>query len=591
MRNLLGLVVAGLLVAPMAARAQDAAPKEAGKYERKSVTYINALWLMDGSVRGLPADRVAFVLDNVKKGITMSRFDYNPVPESFVTDFVNQANAVQLPPEAPRQAGFGALGSVHDPMLDSITAILERTVVPKILQAVDLNKELRAANLTSEQERNSFITDKAKNLGITMEDIQKVMNSAFIYIPLIRNFHESMKDSSYSMGFDPGIIWFRISTTGEKARAVPVVRKFTFSQGFGRLGKTYASSTGVLDYKEFAFRSAVKNAVRNLVKATQDIPEFILSGQVLEKGFMSVSFDLGKNEGVKIDDKYHIIEMMEEANGTISQKKNGWVLVTSVGDSSGKQGYKSKGQIIAGSPYTGAVVREYPRIPIDIVFKGRMFAFSNDSTRSSGNDPLFDSLKAGPMFGAGIDAQYNIGRGMGINQLFFDIGFGIGWGSVSGELHTGGLLDNPKLSSSGCMAFEGSLVKKFYFGRFALMLQPAFSYQTASVLSEKIDLLGTDTYYRASNSNVGFSANAGIEMALGAAVNVGVGAGYQLFGTSKDWDLELKTGSGGSWSKVQTFTNDLGLNYSGLTAQVYFTWSVPGLPFDPIDMVRASSGF
>lgn len=585
------------MIIPFVVRAQDSASKEAGKYERKSVTYINALWLMDESAHQLTNEQVAYVLDKVKKGISMKRFDYNPVPEPFVSDFVTQANACKFPPPAPvamAQPGFSGfgLGAAPDPMLDSITAIMERTVVPKVLEIVDLNKEIRAGNLTSEQQRNSFISDKAKTLGITMEDIDKVMNSAYVFIPLVRRVNEELKDSSYTMSFDAGIIWFRISTKGEKARAIPVVRKFTYSMGPGRQGKSYISSTGPIDYKEFAFRSATKNAVRNLIVATQEIPEFRLSGQVLETGFMNVGFDLGKNEGVKIDDKYHIVEFTEEADGKISQKKNGWVMVTSVGDSGSKQGYKSKAQVIAGSPFTGAVLSEYPRIPIDIILKGRMFAFKNDSTRSnrSQQHPMFDSVQLTNAYGAGIDAQYNIGRAMGIPQLFFDIGFGMGWGSASGSIHM--YPDNtPKITSSGCMAFEASLVKKFYMGRFALMLQPTFTYQIVTILSDKwVNINGDNEYYRVTNTNLGFAANGGLEIALGAAVNFGVGAGYQLLGPNKDWDRESKNVNGGSWGDKITSSNDVGLNYTGLTLQVYFTWSVPGLPFDPIDLVRASAG-
>jgi hypothetical protein len=560
--------------------------KEAGKYERKSVTYINALWLMDESAHRLAPEQVGVILDKVKQGITMKRFDYNPVPESFITDFVNQANSVRFPMSDFAQAQRG-WENQPDAMLDSITVVMERTVVPRILEIVDLAKEMRAGNLTSEQQRNSFMSDKAKTMGITMEDIDKVMNSAFIYIPLIRRYHEDISDSAYSVGFDAGIIWFRISTKGEKARAIPVVRKFTHSSGFGRPGQSYVTSAGVVGDREFAFRSAVKNAVRNLVSATQEIPEFRLSGQVLEQGFLNLSFDLGKNEGVKVDDKYNIVEFTEEADGTVSQKKNGWVMVTSVGDSNSKQGYKSKAQIIAGSPFTGAILSEYPRIPIDIVFKGRMFAYKTDSVVSSG---LFDSLDLSYAYGFGIDAQYNLGRYMGISQLFFDIGFGMGFGSASGKLSL--LVDQPKLSSSGCMAFEGSLVKKFYMGRFAFVLQPLFSYQTITVLSDKVsDNDGNDIYYRATNTNLGFAINGGLEIALSPAFNFGVGAGYQLMGINKDWDLEYKTGSGGSWGNKSTFTNDIGLDYTGLTAQVYLTWSVPALPFDPIDMIRANAGF
>jgi len=588
-----------LFIIPFVVQAQDVS-KEAGKYERKSVTYINALWLMDESAHQLTNEQVGYVLDKVKKAISMKRFDYNPVPESFVSDFVTQANACKFPPPAPGAMaqqgipGFG-IAAAPDPMLDSITAIMERTVVPKILEVVDLNKEMRAGNLTSEQQRNSFMSDKAKTLGITMEDVDKVMNSAYVFIPLIRRVHEELKDSAYTVSFDAGIIWFRISTKGEKAIAIPVVRKFTYSMGPGRLGKSYISSTGPIGYKEFAFRSAAKNAVRNLVVATQEIPEFRLSGQVLETGFLNVSFDLGKNEGVKVDDKYHIVEFSEEADGKISEKKNGWVMVTSVGDSSSKQGYKSKAQVIGGSPYTGAVLSEFPRIPLDLIIKGRMFAFKNDSTHTPGLSPdngLFDSLSINDAYGFGVDIQYDIGRYMGLPQFFFDIGFGMGFGSASGYLNfiPGRAATQPKLSSSQCLAFEGSFVKKFYLGRLALVLQPTFTYQIVSFNSDAINDGTDDMYYSATNSNLGFAANVGLEYALGAAVNFGVGAGYQFLGTNTSWDLESKTGSGGSWGNSTTYSNDIGLNYTGLTLQVYFTWSLPSIAFDPLDMIRASAG-
>jgi hypothetical protein len=152
------------------------------------------------------------------------------------------------------------------------------------------------------------------------------------------------------------------------------------------------------------------------------------------------------------------------------------------------------------------------------------------------------------------------------------------------------LIDDPKLSSTQCLAFEGSFVKKFYFGPLALVLQPTFTYQVVSVNSDAANNGTDDIYYSATNSNLGFAANVGLEYALGAAVNFGVGAGYQFLGTNTTWVLESKTGSGGSWGNSTTFSNDVGLNYTGLTAQVYFTWSLPSIAFDPMDMIRANMG-
>ena len=303
---------------PAVVWSQNSSSTEAGAYARKSVTYINALWLMDESVRGLHPRQVGYILDKVKQGISMPRFDYNPVPDSLLREFYR---AGKRGPVSICKRGHSTAGGT-DPMLDSISPrSWSARSSRRFVAVVDLNKEMRAAGLTSEQQRNSFIADKAKTLGITMEDVEKVMNSAYIYIPLIRGYTSQLKDSSYSTGFAAGIIWFRISAQGEKAHAIPVVKTFTYSSGFSVRDRNYATEAGMVGYKEFAFRAAVKNAARNLVVATQQIPDFRLSGQVIDKGFMGVGFNLGRREGVRVDDKYQIVEISGRFYGQPNDKE------------------------------------------------------------------------------------------------------------------------------------------------------------------------------------------------------------------------------------------------------------------------------
>jgi hypothetical protein len=590
MRTALFTLTAALLLLPSFAAAQNVSTKEAGAYARKSVTYINALWLMDESARALSPDKVALILDKVKQAVSMPRFDYNPVPDSFLGDFVAQANAVHYPyvNEAINTAG-GA-----DPMLDSIAAVMERTVVPRVLAVVDLNKELRAAGLTSEQQRNSFIADKAKTLGITMEDVEKVMNSAYIYIPLIRGYTSQLKDSSYSTGFAAGIIWFRISAQGEKARALPVVKTFTYSSGFSVRDRNYATEAGMVGYKEFAFRAAVKNAARNLVVATQQIPDFRLSGQVIDKGFMGVGFNLGRREGVKVDDKYQIVEISEDSTGNQTAKKSGWVMVTSVADSTSKQGYKSKAEVIGGNPYTGAVLSEYPRLPLDLLIRGRMFAYKADSA----TNPLLDSLVLNNGYGGGIDIQYNVGRLFGLNQFFFGLSGGIGTGAVSGYKKEDSLASDgtfhgrAKLNWMLSWTAGISLIKKFYIGRLAIVLQPEVGYQSLILETDKWTNTTTnnDEYYRLMNSALGFAANGALEFALSPAENIGLGAGYQMYGKSSSWDYSFKNGTNGSWQKIATVSNGSPVDYTGITAQLYFVWSLPSIAFDPLEMLHGVAG-
>ena len=589
MRRTGSIVIAVLLIVSGLTMAQDVSTKEAGAYERKSVTYVNALWLMDESVRGLSSDKVGYILSKVQNGISMKRFDYNPVPESYLTDFVAQANQLSFPPSVSLSIGD------NDPMLDSITAVMERTIVPKILEVVDLAKEERAAGLTSEQQRNSFMADKAKTLGITMEDVDKIVNSAYIYIPLLRNVTTVTSDSLYAATISAGIIWFRISTKGEKARAIAVVKRFTASTGLATINKVYGTEKGPVDYKEFAFNSAVKNAVRNLVVATQEIPDFRLSSQVVDQGFMSVGFNLGKNEGLTLDDKYLIVETVEEADGRLTQKENGWVMVTSVADSSSKQGYKSSALVMAGEPYTGVVLSEYPRIPVDILFRGRMFPLSLDTMKSS---TLFDSTaKIAGAYGGGIEAQYNIGKG-GIGQFFLGLGGAAGLIVPSGEKKANvfgtSTYGKAKFGPSLAWAAELTLTKKFYIGRVALVLQPAFGYQSVILITEKSPALGNSSNkeetYRLSNAALGFEANAGLEIALSPSVNFGVGAGYQMYGSSKKWEYEVKKGTAENFEKISTAENQNALNHTGITAHVYLVWSPPALAFDPADAARGMAG-
>jgi hypothetical protein len=574
---------------PVVAAGQAVSTKEAGAYERKSVTYIDALWLMDESVRNLPPHQVRQILDAVKRAVFMRRFDYNAVPDSLLLDFTAQANALKYPYV---NEGIATAGGT-DPMLDSIAAVMERTVVARVLEIVDINKELRAANLTSEQERNSFIADKAKTMGITMDDIEKVMNSAYIFLPLIRGYTAELKDSTYSAGLAAGIVWFRISAKGDKARAIPAVKSITYSSGISIKDRHYATGSGMVDYREFAFLSAVKNAARNLTVATQQIPDFRLSGQVVDKGFMSVGFNLGKREGISVDDKYQVVEITEDENGKQTAKKSGWVMVTSVADSSSEHGYKSSAEVIGGSPYVGAVLSEYPRLPLDLLIRGRMFAFSVKDTVT----PLFDHLKLVNAYGGGIDIQYNLGRLFGLNQFFFGLSGGVGTGAVSG--YKDSLYDINAMDDHGGAGLswmlewtaELSLVKKFYIGRVAIVLQPQVGYESLVIGTDKgrNAITGDEEYYSFTNAGIVFGANGGLEFALSPAVNLGLGAGYQLLGTSSSWDYSYKTGSGGNWQKIAT-VNDATVNRTGVTANVYLVWSLPSIAFDPLAALQGVAG-
>ncbi|OGJ99309.1 MAG: hypothetical protein A2487_07710 [Candidatus Raymondbacteria bacterium RifOxyC12_full_50_8] len=515
---------------------QDAATTEAGKYERKSVTFIDALWLMDKSVRGMPGEYVGYTLEKIKEKLMMPRFDYNPLPQSFISDFVAQANAKE------------------EITIDNIAEIMDKTIVPKILAIVDLNKELRAQNYTSEADRNSFYAIKAKEFGFSDVEIAKVMNSAFIFITVCKSYSGLTSGGQYKMLMDVGILWYRISTKGEKAQAKLVVKKMTKSMGFAKEGKTFMKDGKLVDHKEFAFRSCVKNAARNLLVATQEMPEFRLSGQVVEVDAGKVGFDLGKNEGLRADDKFRIAEFEESEDGSVKSTFNGWGVVSMVADSNSKEGYKSKAQIVAGEPMTGSVLSEFPRIPIDIAIKFRTFP----GVANSG-----DTTILGMGMGLQLDARYNIGRHFGVNQLFAGVGYGLG---SAGEADIATYSDGASVGQLDILLMKRFLVKRFTLGVEAGLASFSATASRGSIGAGAFSLSIDETF-----SGMGFFAGANAGFNLTPALIADLSIRFESATLASDWQ-----------------TGDF--PHSGIGIHAGLTWSPPSLPFDPVDMVRGRLG-
>jgi hypothetical protein len=490
----------------------NASLTEAGKYERKSVTFINALWLMDEASRKMTTEQIEMMLKKVNEAITMPRFDYNPLPEAITNAFIAKANAST------------------ELSIDNIVSIMDEVVVPKILEIVDLNKELRAQNYTSEAQRNSFYATKAKEFGFTDVELAKIMNSAFIYIPLVSNF--SAKQNDYcEHQCKMGVVWYRITTKGEKAKAIKVVAEMSSTMGMAKKNRIYKTSDGALASPKFAFRSMVKNGARNILAATQSMPEFRLSSQVIEKDKGYVGFDLGKKEGILIDDKYDICEFEEKEDGSIVQTKSGWVSVSMVADSNSKEGYKSKAYIVSGDPMTGAVLSEFPRIPIDIAIKFRTFPggklkVSYYNTTTFAMDTKDSTTPTG--MGLQLDARYNIGRKFGVQQLFLGVGYGFG-----------------SQSNGGWELFAAKYWR--VGGPFTVGPEAGFSVATGG------PFFGLD---------VGYALSPTFKAELGGRYDIGNGGGDPVYPEQ-----------------------------AGVTIQAGLIWSPKALPWDPWDFFRGRLGF
>lgn len=556
---------------------ENASNKEAGAYERKSISYANTLWLMDGSTRRIPSGYIVPILNKVKRSVEMKRFDYNPLPSSLTSLFTDEANS--------------HASSDKETMVDTLTAVMNRTLVPKIVDIVDAEKEMRALGLLTEQQKNSFITDKAKETGITASELKTVMNSAYVYLPVARRYREwtGKGDTTYNAFIEIGVIWWNIEFNDSGSQARVISSEFIKGSGSTKVGKSYMHNGKTISYKKKAMMECISEVGMNLRVATKEIEQFKLTSQVGEKNFATATFFLGDDAGVKVDDKYLIIKKTELDNGDVVNKKSGWIRVTKVGNK--ENGNKSKAAIVSGVPSIGTELKEYPRIPIDISLKGRNYRFSVEPEEKPIHDSLYRYIKDLELkdgWGAQLQLSVNLGRMFNVPQFFLSAEFGVGFLSPSGIVYNNSN-DRTSLSADSLFhysfAFGGSITKKFFIRRVGLVLDPMIGAQYLFLEGpERHDWDDTDYKTRWKNYSIGVLPRGGLEFAITPFMNIGASAGYQFSFKSPAWIYEEKEKDkdGAKWGDIDVDDKDISefptVNYNGYLIQFYLTFSPPRLP-------------
>ena len=566
--------------------AQDSVyTKEAGAYQRKSVAFLNFTVNKNENIPEQWEKEFASVLQN---SVKFNRFDYNNIPKDIADKFYDLPYSL------------------------SIEERMNIAVVPAVLAAVDAQKEIRAVELLSQQQKNSFIVDKTKELGITENELNAVMNAAYIFAPVYSGYSDTSytetykevywyKDASgayvksyrevsrrvYQLNLEGGGYWWKIDNSGKN----PAVKIIARIERTG-CGISYPDSTNAAEYVNAAFSRALSGIANDVKNAAMDIPDFQYSGQILHKNPRNVVISIGKGEQTLVDDKFRIYESREDANGNITEKKRGWVMVKKVGEKAyGLDRTQSQAQIISGMPYMGAVVREIAHFPFDVYagFTKTPFGIDNKKQNESWKNYekaldsidgyadtnllkdeylLYDihGLKISNMYGAELKFRQNISR------LLRKESGSQNWVNIGAKLLTsqahGILRYHPRMNAKdwgindddekieyeidGSFGFEGdiSFTKKIFIRRLALAPELGFGLMGMGLMLYELDEDGYRNdapIYEVSVSqfSLGLAGNMGVEIALTPFLNLGGSIGYNMFtGGSDRWKTSWRNYKG-----------------------------------------------
>jgi len=339
-----------------------------GKYNRKSISSLGKVW-HEGELKNLDESYEKYINEYVKA----PRFDYNNLPINILNKFYKEAlNASDL---------------------DGIERALERTVIEEIVEILndpDIQKN-RALALKDESDFQSFAATKAKSLSITTEELIVLMNSAYIYLPFVTYSKPSRLQliprmyDRFKYKVEGGIIWWNIKVDSNgttKIKKVITVKGqgvATRNIGIFQFLNDLVVLTGGMQARMHGnvvdramtpenimknlYDTATKDFIQNLSIHMQEFADFIkLSGQIVESAGKNYNIEIGKKEGLQLDQGFNVVDFYEE-EGLMKAKKIGFGRVIKIGDNTNNpKSYSIVKHKIGKVASEGSVLTERPSV-------------------------------------------------------------------------------------------------------------------------------------------------------------------------------------------------------------------------------------
>lgn len=561
-------------------------------YKKKVVSFVDVV-AAPASV-GLSDRQKEYIASTVAKSVRMERFNYAPLPAPVIRTYADEAaNAASASAEVLRP-------------------VIERTLAPGLLGILDINKEMLSTQNLSEADRNTFLATKAQSAGLSAVQLESILNSGFFYVPFVDRYRRTVargereikndegkvvriqRYTTYDHELKVGLLWFQLTVDRSNT---PSVRYIATARGWSGSGvsRSEDQDDGTDTNADWsAFVQAVNVSAVNIGNESKKIEQFRLAGGITEVTTFGVKMNLGRREGVGLDDAYWVEEDVETEAGDIVKERRGFVKVRDIGDNRTDESAFTYAQTITGTDYSpGLSVSEIPMIGVNAVFglasvpvristfDDRGPAFSLDDNLSFGLSVTEEVKNAvGPfaMF------QAHIGNAAKVSELWVHAGAAVGFFSMEGKFYL------PRLNSSGARIGTDSsndigaswtgyanlgLVKKFYFRRFGLVLQADLKYWRTTLTATGEDKRGNDLTYTLTQDLLGADVKTGLEVYLTPMLSLGAGAEYNFFPASTSWEAKATDTDNNDTVNSDVVGPDT--RYSGLGVYLWVNYALPRL--------------
>ncbi|MBC8044338.1 MAG: hypothetical protein IAF08_12945 [Rhizobacter sp.] len=546
------LVFCTVFIAILVAAPNESAAQER-KYVRKSITGLGQTVI--GKTLSVPPELGAMVYNRLQAYLESPRFDYNALSDQSLKGFAASMGATDYTPE-------------------SISGVLDKTLVPQVSAAVSAVAEERAKGNLKEEDLARAAVDKMKGSGLSGDDIQKVLNSAYLYLPVITGYEEKLDSNIVTAKVKGYAVWYKLSE--KKAIYLKEASQPQEGEGTGDLTKTYQLKRRQTDGRTYARLLAADAWAQRVAFDVRNFPDFKLSGEITNTSGMMADATLGQKEGVDLDDGFDVLDAIEDSEGKISFKEVGFVRAGKVADNRTDLNAASEFQRYLGNTERGMLLSERIRSGIDVTIRPKYMQLNVPrgnirvaQTSGGGDIPLFPGEDLNYSAGAELGVHYNLAKITSVRQLTLDL---------TGAFGAVPKVGNVGIGSGGTFTYTasvyGGLTKKFWFGLLGIGFSAMAGYDLFNI-TDPTPASDDGVFESLTISGIGIRPEATLEILLNPDWIVQFGAGYRVGLAPTAFRVKYKNND-----EIERSATALNTNFfSGVTLSVGISFAIPGISF------------
>ncbi|MBL8026104.1 MAG: hypothetical protein JNL74_06825, partial [Fibrobacteres bacterium] len=519
-----------------------------GQYSRKSIILVKeVLPTKDGIYKKIHKEHLRSIINGIDSAfLSYSRFNIDRLPSSCYSRFFSSV------------FGDSVALKIPDKIEDTIQKAIENELAPNLISSLDPTiVRNRAAFLRSENQYNSAMAYKMKELDITSAEYSLVLNNEYVIVPLINQYIYGIdqKDGAYVCRLKIGLSVYRIRTDKAKVSAI-FVKSFYENGAISINSNEYAKRherrrllglPSLPPINKYVFQEALREAIDGLLYELLSINDFRLTSQILSTSGSKVSYQIDSSEiaDVGIDGIFEFKENVELQNGNIKTITKGWNYIQKI------EGYHPKnedelasaknasvasrqdepivianaivrptaynliGKRVSGSPYTGLLVMERPHSAYDIEMMFRRTPTIIQSDSADNIDIIKLPNKISGMM-QGIEINVGSSRIWNISQLKMRYSLSYSWMNISSNGGAFQMGTSRPINTFNAFDLGVGAKKTIYFRRLAPEIH------CDGLFGSKFFLGGDTTTSMLSQIYIGAKAGAGMQIALSPDYLIGL---------------------------------------------------------------------